>query len=335
MSAPGEIRVPAGHKVQIVKGTLAPSVHRLDGGLLIASTGLAGDDSLAEIPELLSQLERMVTPCKVVVAAGEGELADLFAPARPPTETLESAAVVLFQKGSLAGWTGEDLSGLAIRLRDLAQRTTLIVCVEPSSELRRIKLRFESAGLELRLPTPDGAVAFEVHRPDRTILTGVIAPPLHARALEDAAGADADADSVLGRSPRLNALLLAHVRAESAQTRRAIEEHLEARTAPFVLIARQGGDGQYGIAPRDFGGRQALVAYGDERALHGAARALGIAPESYAIAGMPPRSLFAWAASLSVPLMLCAYEDPADLTSQVWHVPLEGEVLRRLAGPAS
>lgn len=305
----------------------------MGGGLLVASTGTAGDDQLAELAELLSRLERMVTPCEVIIATGAGALSDLFAPARPSTETLESAAVVLFQRGSLAGWTGADLSGLAIRLRDLAQRTTLRIYVEPSPELRRVKLRFESAGLELRVPAPDGTVALEVHRPDRTIVTGLISSPLDGRAVEEAAGEDAAA--VLGRSPRLNALLLAHVRAESAQTRRAIEEYLEARTAPFVLIARQGANGQFGIPPRDFAGGQAFVAYGDERALHGAARAMGMASDSYAIAGMPPRKLFAWAASMNVPLLLCAYEDPADLTSHVWNVPFEGEDLRRLAGAAS
>jgi hypothetical protein len=36
-----------------------------------------------------------------------------------------------------------------------------------------------------------------------------------------------------------------------------------------------------------------------------------------------------------MPLLLCAYEDPADLTSQVWNVPFEVEDLRRLAGAAS
>jgi hypothetical protein len=36
-----------------------------------------------------------------------------------------------------------------------------------------------------------------------------------------------------------------------------------------------------------------------------------------------------------MPLLLCAYEDPADLTSHVWNVPFEVEDLRRLAGEAS
>lgn len=48
-----------------------------------------------------------------------------------------------------------------------------------------------------------------------------------------------------------------------------------------------------------------------------------------------PRKLFAWAVSVSMPLLLCAYEDPADLTSHVWNVPLEVEDLRCLAGEAS
>jgi hypothetical protein len=49
---------------------------------------------------------------------------------------------------------------------------------------------------------------------------------------------------------------------------------------------------------------------------------------------MPPRRLFAWAVSLNTPILLCAYKDPADPTSQSWHIPFEVDAMRRLAGEA-
>jgi hypothetical protein len=55
---PKLVEVPEGHEVCAVGGSLLPSVRRLDGGLLVASTGVAGDDHLAEVSELLSEIER-------------------------------------------------------------------------------------------------------------------------------------------------------------------------------------------------------------------------------------------------------------------------------------
>ena len=103
------------------------------------------------------------------------------------------------------------------------------------------------------------------------------------------------------------------------------------RRAPLALIASRTPSGDFGIQPRSWPGKQAFVAYGDERSLHRAARELGKQVQDYAIAAMPTSKLFAWAASLEMAVMLCAFEDRSDGTSQAWHVPLEVADLRRLS----
>lgn len=290
VSYPTKVTVPEGHEVRAVGGSLIPSVHRLEGGLLVATTGAAGDDHLAEVSQLLSEVERQSTPCKVIASASAVRLQDLFAPAAPATETFESAALVFFQRGSCVGWTDEALGVVATRLQKLARRVKLFICVEPSHELSRVKLSFESEGLGVTIPAHDGTVAVEVRRPDRTIITALTNTSPDARVLAESARMAVDV--VLQRSPQLNALLLAIVQDNNARTRSTLESYLEVRTAPFALIASQGADGQYGISPRSFPGMSAFVAYGDERALHGAAHALGMPPGGYAMAALLPRKLF-------------------------------------------
>jgi hypothetical protein len=48
---------------------------------------------------------------------------------------------------------------------------------------------------------------------------------------------------------------------------------------------------------------------------------------------MPAPKLFAWSASLELPVMLCAFED-RDGASKAWHVAIEPADLRRLANQA-
>lgn len=321
--------VPAGHEVRLFGRTLEPFIGRTPGGLLVASTGRGGDDQESEVASMLEGLAAQVQPRPVVINAEIARLDELFAPAPPVTQTVESAAAVYFQKGSLAGLTDKALAHIADRLRDLGRRTKLFVALEPTDDVVRIAPMLTKAGIPPRLAAPDGTIAVEVRRPDGAVVIGVVATPLGERAQPVAAAPEAT--DLLLRSPRFDALVLDVVQDTQARTRRALMEYLKARTAPLALIATPTPTGELAIQPRHWPGKQAFVAYGDERSLQRAARELGHQRGSYAVAAMPPSKLFRWAASIDMIVMLCAFEGPADGTGEAWHVPLEVADLQRLA----
>jgi hypothetical protein len=326
MSIASHTTVPAGHEVRLVGRSIEPFVARMPGGLLVASTGCGGDDQVSEVSSLLEELAAQVKPSPVVMSTAIVQLHELFAPSHPITQEIESAAVIYLQQGSLAGWTDAGLDNITTRLRDLGRRTKVFVCLDPTNDVLRIKPRLDGAGIEIRTAIPDGTIVAEVRRPDGAVLTGLVGT-LAAHVLSDAV----DSEAPLARSPRLNALVLEVVRSDNERTRRALEDCLKARTAPLALIATQTANGEFGIQPRNWPGKQAFVAYGDERSLHRAARKLGMQVGSYAVAAMPPSKLFSWSASMRMTVMLCAFADRADGTSEAWHVALEVADLRRLA----
>jgi hypothetical protein len=309
------VTVPAGHEVHLVGRTNEPAVWRMPGGLLVATTGRGGDDQVAEIAALLDAIGAQVTRAPVVVVGAIAKIDELFAPARPATETLDSACAIYFQAGSLVGFTEAKLDRLAVQLRELGRRTTPIVCLDPAADV--VRLRSRLAGMAARVASPDGTIAAEVVRPDGTIITGLV-----AQLAETIAAAPADDQAPLARSPMFTAMILAVVKRDTAETRRALSAALVARTAPFALLGTPGADGTYGIWPRDFGATKGVVAYPDVRSLHRAAHELGLQPGGYAIMAMPPATLMAWAASNELAVMACAFGARPDGTPGVWHVQL-------------
>lgn len=131
--------VPEGHEVRLFGRTIEPFIGRMPGGLLVASTGCGGDDQESEVASMLVGLAAQVKPCAVIINAEIVRLDELFAPRLPPTQTAESAAVVYFQKGSLAGCTDKALAGITDRLRDLGRRTTLFVGLDPAHDESRVQ----------------------------------------------------------------------------------------------------------------------------------------------------------------------------------------------------
>jgi hypothetical protein len=308
--------VPDGHQVLTVGRTLGPSLGRLPGGLLVATTGFGGDDQESEVTAMLEAVAAQVKPCPVVITASAAQIAELFAPALPATQTAASAALIYFQKGSLAGWPDSSLERITARLRDVARRTSLFVSLDAAYDVLRIVPMLEQAGIDFRIAAEDGTIAAEVHRPDGAIVTGYVAAPIAAA---PAAG-DTEATDVLQRSPRFDALVLEVVQGANPDT---LERYLEARRAPLALIAVPTPTGEFAIQPRNWPGKQGFVAYADERALLRAVREMGVEPGSYAIAAMAPAKLFRWAASIEMTIMLCVFEDRADGTSKAWHIPLD------------
>jgi hypothetical protein len=325
----GTTTVPEGHEVRLLGRTLEPSIGRMAGGLLVASTGCGGDHQEWEVTAMLEGLAAQVQPCAVSINADIMRLDELFAKSLPSTRTVASAAMVYFQRGSLAGLTDPALEAITTRLRDLGRQTRLFVGLEPAYDVSRIIPMLRKAGITVGLADNDGTIAAEVHRPDGAVVTGFVIAPLGER--ESPTPPDSESTDVLMRSPRYDKLVLEVVRSNNQHSRRKLEEYLKARKSPLALMASKNRTGEFAVQPRSWPGKQAFVAYADKRALLRAAGELG-APQTgeYAIAAMLPSQLFAWACSNEMAVVLCVFEDRANGTSEAWHVPFEVEDLRRL-----
>ena len=329
VTSEAKTQVPAGHEVRLLRGSVDPSIARMPGGLLVASTGLGGDDQVSEVSALIEALATEIKPYTVTMNAAIAQLVELFAPNAPTTRERESATLVYLQNRSLVGWTDAALDSLASTLRELGRRTTLFVFLDPSHDVLRIAPVLAGAGLELRTPAPDGTIVAEVRRPDGSIVTALIGNTGTGGVSHDAAASD-EAAAPLARSPRLDTLVLSFLQVPTEESKRALDDYLAARTAPLALIASKGRTGEFGIQPRSWPDKQGLVAYGDERSLHRSARELDMPVGSYAIAAMPVPKLFTWAVSLQLPVMICAFDDSPNGTHSAWHVALEVDDLRRL-----
>lgn len=112
----------------------------------------------------------------------------------------------------------------------------------------------------------------------------------------------------LVRAPRLCRLLLERIEKNDGETERRLYEELLRREQGVLLFGSPDGKG---VMPRSFPGvpETALPAYPDLRSLQWCAQDLGMAPSSYAIAGMPPRKLFEWAAKMGAAVALNVYRD--------------------------
>jgi hypothetical protein len=318
-----EVRVvPPGHRIEGVSRSIEPHMTRMRGGLLVASTGCGGDDQVAEVGAMLDRVVAALEPRAVVISLDATRIDELFAPAEPRTQTVASATLICFQKGSLVGWNDDGLKRLVSRLRELSRQTKLITCLDLANDVLRLKPLLEAAGIEPFTPLHDGTLVVEVHRPDGAIVTGLVASAIASR-IHDVAD---ETNELPLRAPRFNALALAVIRDDTAETRRAFDAYLKARPTPLALIAPRKPDGEFAIQRRNWPGKQAFVAYGDSRSLHRAASELGMPTGSYAVAAMPVAKMFAWAASLEVAVMLCTFDG-----ERVWNVGFEVVDLRRLS----
>ncbi len=225
-------------------------------------------------------------------------------------------------------------------------------------------------GIQVRLADPiEGAVLVEVHRPDGMILTALAgsaywpaeAPDAYPRNvnqekdLAEQQGAPerlqrireqelaylekrlAPAQgepkiSVVKRAPRLRRLLLAVADGSGADAARALEEELLRREVPLLVFVDPATKASsLSSFPR---GVVALSVYGDESSFLRTARDLGMNPGSFAMAAMPPRDLFAWAAGHGWGVALNAFRAP-DRPIYIPIPPADVQCLARGEAPSS
>jgi hypothetical protein len=299
--------VPDGHRIDVFNGLPFPTIRRTSGGALVACTGFGGDDQLAEVSHLLDRIEEELSSGSVRIARHVGMLSDLFAPHQPETELVPSAVALLFQENALAGADEHPNfpSNLVRRLRSLATVTCVEIYVDGpvGHELRCMLSELRSP---VRRPAQDGAILLDVHRPDGLTITafvGLVTDVLAERIVPDAG------KKLPARAPRLARHLLSVAKCSPDNAVPLLLEHLATRAWHFALIASRGDDGQMTIAPMQWPGYRAFAVYPDSVTFGRAARDLGLAPGSFAMAGMPPATLFDWAIAQDIAISLCVYAD--------------------------
>jgi hypothetical protein len=178
---------------------------------------------------------------------------------------------------------------------------------KPSEEARANALAalLCSAGIDAHRAHGGARVLAEVHRPEGVIISALVGEAYEDRPLEDRTH-DARAQPVR-RAPRLGRLLLGAIDSDGEPARRTLVGELLRRETPLILIASPAG----AVASRQWPGSEpALPAYPDERSFVWAAQDLG-GSGPVAMAAMPPRDLFRWAAQQGSAVALNVYRDRA------------------------
>src|SRR5256885_12610843 len=110
--APGTIRVPEGFRVTISPGeSTGPCWPRVDGGVLLASSGPATDINVEVLRVLFDQVEKALSrphqPARI--PARHGTMSDLFQAAPPEVFVIDNVLAWTLQEGILDGWADDPL----------------------------------------------------------------------------------------------------------------------------------------------------------------------------------------------------------------------------------
>jgi hypothetical protein len=241
---PKSVKVPEGHAVTVHPPSTAPSVTRTEGGVVIASFGVAGDDDDRELDVILRGVQRAVeeSPARayLVEAAQAIKASALFAPSEPSFTRAEAPVVWVFHEGAAAA-ISRDARRLQLLLRcmhGLSKRAAGIQTayfVEPrkitASALPLMQL-VRGLGIEARGPldSEPKAVLLEVHRPDKRILCAMPGKPF--------ADLERDTFSRAANDARVNASDHERETMDARELAGLLTRNLQAREAtPFVLRA--------------------------------------------------------------------------------------------------
>jgi len=179
------IRVPEGFMVQTWPGEIPePSFSRMDGGVLLASTGPGGDMNVEVLRAVFDGVERALErPHRpALLVPRPVHLAELFEEESPAVIPVEEVVVWTLQEAILDGWQDDPrrLQEMLRRFHGFASRKASgrilqIVCVKKPylEEVSSILGLIQGLGIDVRELPPDGVALIEAHRPDGFILSGL------------------------------------------------------------------------------------------------------------------------------------------------------------------
>lgn len=178
-------RVPEGHEVIVHHAMSEPSVIRTQGGLVLASFGVAGDDQDGELDAILREIGAMLdtpaAPAHLVNVNRDLQVSELFAPADPAVLRFQSPLSWIFHQGSVESLTADPrrLRSVLRAMYEIATRegtpipqAAYLVDGPSPRTLPFVRLVL---GLGLTVKMPDDqegglAVLLEVKRPEGPIL---------------------------------------------------------------------------------------------------------------------------------------------------------------------
>lgn len=364
----GQMTVPEGHRVAAHRMQPQPGVTTSAAGVWLAHLGVSSDEQEEAMDSVLRETEALLgrPRPKILLAAVDGQLSSLMAPANPP----------VIQAAGYLVWT-VDVRALAHapRAPTLVQRLlrrmyvtsrasiaqTVFVLGGESAAGRAVVELFGELGLEVRRPDPaDAGVLAEVQRPEGIILSALLGAPI-----EGAATAGSWAREVNEEKDRA-----ASARARFAQLEEDERRELEKRLSPeggprrvaavevaprlrrLLLAVAEDGSAETKEAlyeellsreiPLLFeadpetrrvqlrrwpGGLDALAVYVDTASLRMTASDLGKPWGSVAAGEMTPAKLFSWAAGNGWTVAICVFNK----ARKPLYVPIAAEQVRALA----
>jgi hypothetical protein len=176
-------RIPEGHEVKAWPGEIpAPSFTRMDGGVILASTGCQSDVNVAAVRALFDAVEKRLRPPQepILLVPELRNLAVFFDEENPRYLTLDNVVVWTLQEGTLDGWK-DDPHRLQELLRGFHRigskkeygRILQIVGVKKPyfDEVAWVLALVQGVGVEVREIIPEGTALIEVRRPDGSILS--------------------------------------------------------------------------------------------------------------------------------------------------------------------
>jgi hypothetical protein len=288
-----------------------PGLVHTDGGVLLAHLGTSSDDGDAEFDDLLGKVADALARVRrtVLVSNHRGPLSNLFAPADLPVITMPAVIAWVFHLDSVDAWVGrfETLVGrMRAPLSAAPGQTLSLAYFVDSASVRTLELGLllKRARFAPRHTEPDGAVLLEVHRPEGVVLSAFRGASAEApvQVSPETIGGPPER---LKRAPRLRRQALAALEERSDASWRALMVELLGRPWHVLLIANSAGE----VRPYQWpGSKLALSAYADEQAFGWAVEDMNLGGD-VVMAGMSPRSLFAWADQIGTGVALNVYRD--------------------------
>lgn len=364
----GQMTVPEGHRVALHRMPPQPGVVSSAAGVWLAHLGVSSDEQEEEMDSVLREVEALLgrPRPKILLAAVDGQLSSLMAPANPPV--VQAAGYLLWTVDVRALAHAPRAPALVQRLlrrmyvtsrASIAQ--TVFVLGEESAAGRAVVELFGELGLEVRRPDPtDVAVLAEVQRPEGIILSALLGAPIEraatagswAREVNEEKDRAASARARFGQLEEDERRELEKRLSPEGGPRRVAAVEVAPRLRRLLLAVAEDGSAETKEAlyeellsreiPLLFeadpgtrkvqlrrwpGGLEALAVYADTTSLRMTASDLGKPWGSFGAGEMTPAKLFSWAAGNGWTVAICVFNQ----ARKPLYVPIAAEQVRALA----
>lgn len=360
--------VPKGHRVEMHRVSPLPGVIRSAAGMWLVHLGVSSDEQDEELDRVLGEVQMLRDGPRpqILLAAVQGPLSSLMAPADPALTPLSGHLVWSLDAAALAGATRapallQRLLRQMYAISRAAITQTVFAVNHRAAPARAVVMLIRELGIEVREPDPkEGAILAEVHRPESVVISALVGVPFGeslaagswAREVnEEKDRAEGDHERRARVEDEERAALEVRLGQDGGARRIAGVDRAPRLRRLLLAAADEGGAAArkalyeellgrevpllFMIDPKTRGaalrswpdGFEALVIYADNASLLTTARDLGLPMGSFAAAEMKPAALFAWGAGQGWPVAICVFRESGEPV----YARIKAEEVRALA----